>query len=186
MDSATGSRAQGRCRLHGPVRLSKERSDCTAPVWIYRYKGRGAAGGESGVEFRGYGIDAEAARLTLEYLEGAVEHALGARRRAGGFPAGRSAAYDYRIGFASEVHARVVVIVAERAAAERATSGTGTALAVRKREIVERECGAGLRTARSRHRGPRDAAAAGRTDGSRVSLDPQVRGSAAPERLGTG
>ena len=143
-------------------------------------------GGDAGIEFRGYEVDAEAARLTLDYLEGAVERALGSRRRAGGFPAGRSAAYDYRVAFASEVYARVARIVAEREALERAGSSTGTALAVRKREIVERECGAGLRTSRSRHRGPRDAdaAAAGRADGSRVSLEPQVGGLAGVERLG--
>ena len=142
-------------------------------------------GGPHGVEFRGYEIDVEVARLTLEYLETAIERALAARRRAGGFPAGRSAAYDYRVAFASEVYARVDAIVAERRRAERAASSTGTALTVRKREIVERECGRGLGTRTARHRGARDrgAAAAGRADGSEVSLDPQVNGSAPRPRL---
>ena len=142
-------------------------------------------GGAHGVEFRGYGIDVQVARLTLEYLEGAVERSLAARRRAGGFPAGRSAAYDYRVAFASEVYARVDAIVAERCRAERAASSAGTALTVRKREIVERECGAGLATRTARHRGARDrdAADAGRADGGEVSLDPQVGAAASDPRL---
>ena len=143
-------------------------------------------GGVDGVEFRGYELDADVARMTFEYLETAVERALTARRRGGDFPPGRSAAYDYRIGFAAEVCERVEAMVAGRERDERAASPTGTALTVRKREIVERECGAGLATERSRHRGVRDreAAAAGRTDGAEVSLDPQVgRGGAVP-RLG--
>ncbi len=145
-------------------------------------------GGLDGVEFRGYEIDVDVARMTFEYLENAVERALATRRRAGDFPAGRSAAYDYRIGFAAEVSRRVQAMVAERERAERAASPTGTALTVRKREIVDRECGQGLRTNRSTHRGVRDreAAAAGRADGARVSLDPQVRGGADAKRLGRG
>ena len=144
-------------------------------------------GGLHGAEFRGYEIDVQVARLTLEYLEGAIERALAARRRAGGFPAGRSAAYDYRVAFASEVYARVDRIVAERRRAERAASATGTALTVLKREIVERECGRGLGTRTARHRDARDrgAAAAGRADGNAVSLDPQVDGAAPARRLGT-
>jgi len=143
-------------------------------------------GGLDGVEFRGYEIDVGVARLTFEYLEDAVERALLARRRAGGFPAGRAAAYDYRIGFASEVSTRVQAMVTERKQAERAASPTGMALSVRKREIVDRECGADLGIARSIHRGTRDeaAAAAGRADGSQVSLDPQVGQESASKRLG--
>ena len=127
-------------------------------------------------EFRGYAIDTEVAALTLEYLLDAVERALSARRRAGDFPAGRSAAYDYRVGFAAEVDRRVDGIVAERRAAERAASATGTALTVRKREIVEEECMEGLVTRSVRARGvvEPEAAEAGRSDGARVSLDRQV------------
>jgi len=143
-------------------------------------------GGRQGVEFRGYEIDVRVARLTLEYLEEAVERALSARRRRGGFPAGRSAAYDYRVAFAVEIRERAATLVAEREAAERAASSTGTALTIRKREIVERECMDGLTTSSFRSRGARDAgaAAAGREDGSRVSLDPQVPGTPGGRRLG--
>ena len=136
-------------------------------------------------EFRGYEIDVRVATLTLDYLVDAVERALKARRRAGGFPPGRSASYDYRRGFAREVNERIEAIVAEREREERSDSPTGTALTVRKREIVERECGQDLGTSYSRTRGTLhpDAAAAGREDGARVSLDRQVGGGAAVPAL---
>ena len=136
-------------------------------------------------EFRGYEIDVHVATLTLDYLVDAVERALQARRRAGGFPPGRSASYDYRRGFAREVHERIEAIVAEREREERSASPTGTALTVRKREIVERECGRDLGTSYSRTRGTLhpDAAAAGREDGARVSLDRQVGAAAAVPAL---
>ena len=136
-------------------------------------------------EFRGYEIDVRVATLTLDYLVDAVERALKARRRAGGFPPGRSASYDYRLGFAREVYERVEAIVAEREREERSISPTGTALTVRKREIVERECGRDLVSSHSRTRGTLhpDAAAAGREDGARVSLDRQVGGAAAVPAL---
>ena len=136
-------------------------------------------------EFRGYEIDVHVATLTLDYLIDAVERALRARRRAGGFPPGRSASYDYRRGFAREVDERIEAIVAEREREERSASPTGTALTVRKREIVERECGRDLGTSYSRTRDTLhpDAAAAGREDGARVSLDRQVGGAAAVPAL---
>ena len=86
------------------------------------------------------------------------------------------AAYDYRLAFANEVCERVDAIVREREADEKASSPTGTALTIRKLEIVERECGQDLVTNTVRGRGTIDdaAAGAGREDGSRVSLDPQV------------
>ena len=129
-------------------------------------------------EFRGFQIDVRVAKLTLDYLVDAAERALGARRRAGDFPPGRSAAYDYRRAFAREVDARIEAIVEERERAERSASATGTALTVRKREIVDRECGQDLVWSRPRTRGARhaDAVAAGREDGARVSLDAQVEG----------
>ncbi len=138
-------------------------------------------------EFRGYEIDVHVATLTVDYLVDAVERALKARRRAGGFPPGRSAAYDYRQGFAREVNDRIAAIVAEREREERSASPTGTALTVRKREIVERECGQGLGTSYARARGTRhaDAAAARREDGARVSLDRQVGAAAAVPALPT-
>jgi hypothetical protein len=133
-------------------------------------------------EFRGFEVDTNVARLTLDYLLNAVERALTARKRAGNFPAGRSAAYDYRVGFASEVNKRVTELVAQRNRVQQQAAGTGTALTVRKREIVERECGRDLATSTFRGRGVRDstARAAGTDDGARVSLDQQVE--SAPER----
>lgn len=134
------------------------------------------SGGGEEAHFRGFEIDVRVARLTLDYLSDAVERALTARRRNGDFPAGRVAAYDYRLAFAIEVSNRVDTIVRQREAEERASSSTGTALTIRKLEIVERECGQDLSKSTVRGRGVIDhaAAGAGREDGSRVSLDPQV------------
>lgn len=133
-------------------------------------------GGREGPEFRGFDIDVKVAKLTMEYLENATERSLAARRNSGKFPPGRSAAYDYRVSFAMEVHNRVVSLVAERNVAEAAATVTGTALAVKKRQIVEHECAQDLVTSTARYNGarPGDAADAGRFDGSKVSLDPQV------------
>jgi hypothetical protein len=134
------------------------------------------SGGRESAHFRGYDLDVRVARLTLDYLSDAVERALTARRRAGDFPPGRMASYDYRLAFANEVSKRVATIVSERKAKEREASSTGTALTVRKLEIVRRECGKGLvsDTVHGRSAVNKTAASAGREDGSRVSLDPQV------------
>jgi len=137
-------------------------------------------------EFRGFDVDAKVARLTLEYLIDAVERALAGRKRAGDFPAGRSAAYDYRLGFATQVSKRVSDIVEERKQTEQAAAGSGKSLTVKKMEIVDRECGHDLRNASfSSSRGARNGAAhaAGIDDGSRVSLNQQVDGSPAPLAL---
>ena len=127
-------------------------------------------------EFRGYEIDVQVATMTFEFLGQAIERALSTRKRRGELPPGRSAAFDYRVAFASEVHERVHLIAAEREAAERHSSGSGTALAVRKREQVDREFGEHLVEKPLRVRGPRDdeAAEVGREDGRQVSLDPQI------------
>ena len=140
------------------------------------------SGGGELAHFRGYELDVRVARLTLDYLSDAVERALVVRRRTGEFPPGRMAAYDYRLAFADEVSDRVDTIVREREAEERAASTTGTALTVRKLEIVERECGQDLVTNSIRARGAINdkAAGAGREDGARVSLDPQVASTRAP------
>jgi len=143
--------------------------------------------GDAGfAEFRGFDVDAKVARMTLEYLTDAVERALASRKRAGDFPAGRSAAYDYRLGFATQVNKRVREIIKERKLAEQSNAGSGKSLTVRKMEIVDRECGHDLSNASfSSSRGARNgtAHAAGVDDGSRVSLDQQVGGSAAPLAL---
>ena len=133
-------------------------------------------GGSEGPEFRGFDIDVKVARMTMDYLEDAIERSLATRRRAGTFPPGRSAAYDYRVSFAMEVSDRIHTLVQERKAAEAAATATGTSLTIRKMEIVDRECGRGLRTSRNQYWGarPGEAAEAGRSDGAKVSLDPQV------------
>jgi len=127
-------------------------------------------------EFRGYEVDANVAHMTLDYLLDAVERALSARKRAGNFPAGRSAAYDYRVGFATEVSSRVEQLVAEREEEQQRAAGTGTALMVRKREIVRRKCGQDLISSSFHEPGTidTDARLAGQTDGAKVSLDQQV------------
>jgi len=132
-------------------------------------------GGEAGPEFRGYEIDVRVAMMTMEYLEDATERSLSIRRQAGNFPAGRSASYDYRVSFATEVYRRVLALVNEREASED-SADAGNALTVRKREIVNRECRQGIVTTKARINGARPGAAAdaGRTDGSKVSLAPQV------------
>ena len=133
-------------------------------------------GGGEGPEFRGFEIDVKVAKMTMEYLENAIERSLATRRRTGTFPPGRSAAYDYRVSFAVEVSKRIHTLVEERQAAEDAATVTGTSLTIRKMEIVDQECGQGLRNSNSRFFGARsgEAADAGKADGARVSLDPQV------------
>lgn len=134
-------------------------------------------------EFRGFEVDASVARLTLDYLLDAVERSLAVRKRSGDFPAGRSAAYDYRLAFAYEVDRRVSELVAERLQEERKKAGSGTSLVVRKREIVKRECSDDLASSTFRGREARNARAraAGENDGARVSLEHQV--TSAPEPL---
>jgi len=133
-------------------------------------------GGGEGPEFRGFEIDVKVAMMTMEYLEDAIERSLARRRRAGNFPAGRSAAYDYRVAFAMEVSDRINTLVEERKAAEAAATVTGTSLTIRKMEIVNQECGKNLRRTSHQYWGARDgeAAEAGQADGAKVSLDPQV------------
>ena len=46
-------------------------------------------GGGEAPEFRGFAIDGKVVRMTMEYLEDAMERSLARRRRAGTFPAGR-------------------------------------------------------------------------------------------------
>lgn len=132
-------------------------------------------GGPSGPEFRGYEIDVKVAKMTMEYLESATERSLTRRRKEGKFPPGRAAAYDYRVSFALEIYRRVSALVEERKAAETATQ-TGTSLTVKKMDIVQQECAQDLVSSKVRYKGVRTGAAAdaGRLDGSRVSLDPQM------------
>lgn len=136
------------------------------------------------IEFRGFSIDAEVASLTYEYLSDAMERSLKAHKRCGTVEPGRSASFDYRVGFALAVLKRARMLDAERrsheeqaaAAAGRESSGPGSSLVVRKREVVRNACMDGLvtrRAARVRYRNGR-AHDAGSSDGARVSLDKQM------------
>ena len=135
------------------------------------------------LEFRGYAVDAEVASLTFAYLAEAMERSLASRKRDGSVPAGRAAAFDYRVGYATSVLERCREIDRERRAAEAAAardgaSGDGRALVVRKLEAVRRDCASGLATARTRQVRVRagDAHAAGGADGRDVSLATQLGG----------
>jgi hypothetical protein len=143
------------------------------------------------IEFRGFSIDAEVASMTYGYLTDVMERSLKARKRDGAVPPGRSASFDYRVGFALAVLERARKIDRERREAEEAlrrdaSSGSagsdiprGSSLTVLKREVVREHCMEGLtmgRPKRVRYRNGR-AHSAGSDDGSRVSLDKQVGGS---------
>ena len=135
---------------------------------------RGAA-----LEFRGYALDAEVARLTFDYLSEAMERSLAVRKREGGVAAGRAPAFDYRVGYAMSVMERCREIDRERREAEREAaerSEDGRSLVVRKLEAVERECARGLAHGRRRQVRVRagDAHAAGGADGREVSLSTQI------------
>jgi len=142
------------------------------------------------IEFRGFSIDAEVASMTYGYLTDVMERSLKARKRDGEVPPGRSASFDYRVGFALAVLERARKIDRERREAEEAlrreaTAGSaqgdiprGSSLTVLKREIVRENCMEGLtmgRPKRVRYRNGQ-AHSAGSDDGSRVSLDKQVGG----------
>ena len=136
------------------------------------------------IEFRGFSIDAEVASLTFDYLSDAMERALKAHKRRGTVESGRSASFDYRVGFALAVLQRARGIDAERrsqeeqaaAAAGQERAGPGSSLVIRKQEVVRSACMDGLvtrRSARVRYRNG-EAHEAGSSDGSRVSLNKQV------------
>ena len=133
----------------------------------------------AGLEFRGYALDAEVAGLTFDYLSAAMERSLAVRKREGSVAAGRAAAFDYRVGYATSVVERCREIDRERREAERKTTehpDGGRSLVVRKREAVERECAKGLGHGRRRQVRVRagDAHAAGGADGREVSLGTQI------------
>lgn len=136
------------------------------------------------IEFRGFSIDAEVASLTFEYLSDAMERSLKSHKRLGTVESGRSASFDYRVGFALAVLKRARQLDIERrtmqeqaeAEAGRERSGPGSSLVIRKREVVRNACMEGLvtrRATRVRYRNGR-AHEAGTSDGSRVSLDKQM------------
>ena len=138
------------------------------------------------IEFRGFSIDAEVASMTFEYLSEAMERSLAQHKRAGTVEPGRSASFDYRMGFAMAVRQRARQLDAERRAAEEQSAskfrseaaGTGSSLVVRKLAVVRENCMDGLVTGRASRVRYRNGAAhaAGSSDGAQVSLNKQMGG----------
>lgn len=147
------------------------------------------------IEFRGFNIDAEVAPLTYGYLTQTMERSLKLRKRDGEVAPGRSASFDYRVGYALAILERARRIDTERReaevkmqqpAAEGANALAGvdddiprvSSLVIRKREIVRENCMEGLYFSRPKRVRYRNGAAhrAGTSDGASVSLDKQVSG----------
>ena len=135
------------------------------------------------IEFRGFSIDAQVASMTFDYLSGAMERSLKVHKRQGSIAPGRSASFDYRVGFAIAVLERARQLDSERRAADmqpQADGGNnaqpGSSLVVKKLAIVRDACMEGLVTRRASRVRYRNGAAhaAGSDDGARVSLDRQV------------
>ena len=142
------------------------------------------------IEFRGFSIDAEVATLTYEYLTDTMERSLKLRKQQGSVSPGRSASFDYRVGFALAVLARARLIDSERKLAEEKLrsaqdntdannpAGSTQGLMVLKREVVRQSCMNGVvagKVKRVRYRSG-EAHTAGTSDGTNVSLDKQVSG----------
>jgi len=135
------------------------------------------------IEFRGFSIDAEVATMTYQYLSDSMERSLKNRKRNASVAPGRSASFDYRVGFALAVLERARLLDAERQNEEaiHRDSGTtdgdiGQSLIVRKREVVKLSCMDGVvagRARRIRYRNG-EAHSAGTNDGANVSLEKQL------------
>jgi len=135
------------------------------------------------IEFRGYSIDAEVATLTYSYLVTSMERSLQYRKKEGAVLPGRSASFDYRVGFGVSVLNRCRAIHAERLKTEaesqksaRNDPNYGSSLVVLKREMVEENCTGDIQGSRKRTVRFRSGSAhsAGAADGSDVSLDNQI------------
>lgn len=135
------------------------------------------------IEFRGYSIDAEVATLTYTYLVASMERSLQNRKKEGSVLPGRSASFDYRVGFGVSVLNRCRTIHSERMKAEaenqhaaRNDPNFGSSLVIRKREMVEENCTGDIQGSRKRTVRFRSGSAhsAGAADGSDVSLDNQI------------
>lgn len=135
------------------------------------------------IEFRGYSIDAEVATLTYNYLVSSMERSLQQRKKEGAVLPGRSASFDYRVGFGVSVLNRCRSIHDERLKAEsearqnaKNDPNYGSSLVVRKRELVEEHCTSDIQGSRKRTVRFRSGSAhtAGAADGSNVSLDNQI------------
>lgn len=135
------------------------------------------------IEFRGFSIDAEVATLTYHYLSESMERSLQHRKKTGDVKPGRSASFDYRVGFGISVLNRCRQIHTERVESEQAALHTarndstyGSSLVILKRELVEEHCTNDIQGSRKRTVRFRGGAAhmAGASDGSDVSLESQV------------
>ncbi len=135
------------------------------------------------IEFRGYSIDAEVATLTYQYLVASMERSLQSRKKQGSVLPGRSASFDYRVGFGVSVLNRCRAIHTERLQVEsearqcaKNDPNFGSSLVVRKRELVEENCTDDIQGSRKRTVRFRSGSAhsAGAADGSDVSLDNQI------------
>ena len=135
------------------------------------------------IEFRGFSVDADVAPLTYDYLFDAMERSLKLRKASGDVAPGRSASFDYRVGYAISVMRRCQAIDEERraGAVEPAASSSESiapdhALVVKKLELVREACSGDLARTRPRKVRYRDGEAhrAGSADGHDVSLDQQL------------
>ena len=137
------------------------------------------------IEFRGFSVDADVAQLTYGYLFDAMERSLKLRKACGDVAPGRSASFDYRVGFAISVLRRCQAIDAERKASATASPLTSSqsgavasdhALVVKKLELVREACSGDLARSRPKKVRYRDGKAhrAGTSDGDEVSLDQQL------------
>jgi len=130
------------------------------------------------IEFRGFSIDAEVAKLSYDYLLDTMERSLRLHKRNGAVASGRSASFDYRVGFAVAVLTRCKKIHTERLDKQKLDQSrcNGQALLVLKRQQVERHCtndvdGERKRTIRFRSG---NAHKVGLADGETVSLHSQI------------
>lgn len=135
------------------------------------------------IEFRGFSVDADVAQLTYAYLFDAMERSLKLRKAQGDIGPGRSASFDYRVGFAISVLRRCQAIEEERKACvvePQSVQAGGVAndhaLVVKKLELVREACTGDLATSRPKKVRYRDGEAhrAGTLDGDDVSLDQQL------------
>jgi len=135
------------------------------------------------IEFRGFSIDAEVATLTYDYLSKSMERSLQYRKKTGEVTPGRSASFDYRVGFGISVLNRCRQIHKERLDSEQELKNAahndstyGSSLVVLKRELVEQNCTNDIQGSRKRTVRFRSGSAhtAGASDGSDVSLESQV------------
>jgi len=136
------------------------------------------------IEFRGFSVDADVAPLTYNYLFNAMERSLKQRKASGDVAPGRSASFDYRVGYAISVMRRCQQIDEERRNRNSVESmqehvgavATDHALVVKKLELVREACSGDLARSRPRKVRYRDGEAhrAGASDGDQVSLDQQL------------